>query len=145
VRYEKAAELLKPGGRLAVIDAEHAFPKDTDPFFFEIQDVYNEISEDPAWHDAWPPPLPEDVEDMRDEFEGSGMFEDFRSRRYVWEVMYSADAYIDLLNTFSDHIASTPQQREYLYRNVRERIEARPDKQVRRHWLAILNVARKLG
>jgi hypothetical protein len=57
--------------------------------------------------------------------------------------MYTADEYVDLLNTFSNHIAMEPEKREFLYRNVRERIGARADPRVRRHWLAILNVARK--
>jgi SAM-dependent methyltransferase len=143
VRYRKAAELLSPGGWLAVLDAEHAFPKDFDPFFVEMRKVYDEISKDGPSHDVWPPPLPEEVEDMREEIEGSGLFADFQSRRYVWEVMYTAEEYIDLLNTFSDHIASEPWQREHLYGKVRELIGARPDPRVRRHWLAILNVARK--
>jgi SAM-dependent methyltransferase len=145
VRFVKATAVLKEGGVLAVLDAEHAFPKDTDPFFHEIQQVYDEISQDGPAHDVWPPPPPEDVEDMRDDFEASGLFGEFQSRRYVWDVMYTADEYIDLLNTFSDHIASTPEQRDYLYRNVRELIAARPDPRVRRHWLAILNVARRLS
>ena len=142
VRYRKAADLLHPGGFLAIIDVEHAFPKDTDPFFFEIQDVYEAIGEDKPWHDVWPPPLPEDVPDMREEIEASGLFDDVQSRRYVWELIYTADEYIDLLNTFSNHIAMEPDRREFLYWNVRERIGGRADPRVRRHWLAILNVAR---
>jgi SAM-dependent methyltransferase len=145
VRYRKAWEVLKPGGWLATLDAEHAFPRDTDPFFFEIQKVYDEISQDKPWHDGWPPPLPEEVGDMREEIEGSGLFGEFQSRRYVWDVMYTADEYIDLLNSFSDHIASEPEQREYLYEKVRELIGARDDPRVRRHWLAILNVARRMA
>jgi SAM-dependent methyltransferase len=143
VRYRKAAEVLAPEGSLAIIGGGHAFPKDADRFFFEIQDVYRAIGE--AYPDEeWPPPLPEDVPDMREEIEGSGLFGDFQSRRYVWELMYTADEYIDLMNTFSGHIAMEPEKRDYLYRNVRERIEGRADPRVRRHWLAILNVARKV-
>ena len=143
LRYQKAADVLKPGGSLAIIDAEHAFPKDADSFFFEIQDVYRAIGEDHP-DEEWPPPLPDDVPDMREEIEASGLFGDMRSRRYVWELMYTADQYIDLLNTFSNHIAMEPEKREFLYRNVRERIGARTDPRVRRHWLAILNLARKV-
>jgi SAM-dependent methyltransferase len=144
VRFVKVAAVLKEGGVLAVLDAEHAFPNDFDPFFNEIQKVYDEISQDGPSHDVWPPPPPEDVEDMREDFESGGRFGDFQSRRYVWDVMYTAEAYIDLLNTFSDHIASTPEQREYLYGKVRELIVGRSDPRVRRHWLAILNLARRL-
>jgi SAM-dependent methyltransferase len=140
VRYRKAANLLKPGGHLAVSEASHAFPSDADPFFREIQPVYEAIGEDKITE--WPPP--EDVPNLREEIEASRLFTDFQSRRYVWDLMYNAEEYIDLLNTFSGHIAMEPDKREHLYRNVRERINARPDPRVRRHWLAILNVTRKL-
>src|SRR5439155_26518882 len=92
----------------------------------------------------WPPSVPEDVPDMRGEMGGTGLLTNFDSRRYVWERRYTADEYIALLTTFSGHIALEPDKREYLYRNVRERINARADPLVRRHWLAILNAARKL-
>ncbi len=143
VRYPKAAGLLKQGGSLAIIGGGHAFPQDADRFFFEIQDVYRELGMEPAG-EQWPPPLPQDVPDMREEIEATGLFGDFESRRYVWEKLYTAEEYIALLNTFSGHIALEPDKRDYLYRHVRERINARADPVVRRHWLAILNFARKL-
>ena len=141
-RYRKAAEALKVGGPLAIISGGHAFPKDADPFFFEIQDVYRDLGMQPAG-EVWPPPLPDEIPDMRSDIEASGLFDDVQVRRYVWELMYTAGEYIDLLNSFSGHIALDPERREFLYRNIRERIEAKPAARVRRHWLAILNVARK--
>jgi SAM-dependent methyltransferase len=144
VGYRRTADVLKPGGALAIIGGGHAFPKDADRFFFEIQDVYRALGMAPAG-EVWPPPLPEDVPDLWEEIEASGFFGDVQVRRYVWERMYTAEEYIDLLNTFSGHIALEPEKREVLYRSVRERIEARADARVRRHWLAILNVARKIG
>ena len=143
VRYRKAADLLKPDGSLAIIGGGHAFPTDADRFFFDIQDAYRAIGEEYP-DEEWPPPLPEDVPDFGEEIEASGLFGDVQARRYVWELMYTADEYIDLLNTFSGHIAMEPEKREFLYRNVRELINTRADPRVRRHWLAILNVARKL-
>ncbi len=143
VRFAKAAALLKPGRALAIMGGGHAFPQDADRFFYEIQDAYRELGMEPKG-EQWPPPLPQDVPDMREEFEATGLFADFQSRRYVWEKPYTAEEYIDLLNTFSGHIVMDPDKREYLYRNVRERIAARPDPRIRRHWLAILNIARRL-
>jgi SAM-dependent methyltransferase len=143
VRHRKAADVLEPGGKLTIFGCGHAFPKDADRFFFEIQDVYNEIGENIPG-ELWPPPLPEDLLDYSEGIEASGLFGDIQTRRYVWELMYTAEEYIDLMNTFSGHIAMEPDKREYLFRNVRERINARPDPRIRRHWVAILNVARKL-
>jgi SAM-dependent methyltransferase len=144
VRYRKASEALKVDGSLVIIGGGHAFPKDADPFFFEIQDVYRALGMEPAG-EVWPPPLPEDLPDMRDEIEASGLFADVRAKRYVWERTYTADEYLDLLSSFSGHIALDPERREFLFRNIRERIEARPVARVRRHWVAILNVARNKG
>jgi SAM-dependent methyltransferase len=139
VRYQKAARVLKPGASLAIVSGGHAFPKDADPFFREIQPAYEAISGEKVTE--WP--LPEDVPDLRDEIDATGLFADFQSRRYVWEKLYTADEYIALMNTFSGHIAMDADERDYLHSAVRELINARPDPRIRRHWLAILNLARK--
>jgi SAM-dependent methyltransferase len=142
VKYAKAAALLRPTGHVAVWDAQHAFPADADPFFGEIQEVYNEIGEP---HDGpWPPPLPEDEPNpIAAEFEASGHFDLIETRRYVWGRRYSADEYIALLNTFSGHIAMEPAQRDHLYSEIRRRLAIRPTPHLTRHWLAILTIARR--
>jgi SAM-dependent methyltransferase len=140
-RYRRAHQLLRPGGHLAFWSAMHAFPPDFDPFFTEIQSVYDEIGE--GHEDAWPPAPPDEVPDQVAEIEASSLFEDVKVERYVWENRYSAQEYIDLLDTFSGHISMKPEKRAYLYRQIRERIDARADPHVRRHWYAILHVARR--
>src|SRR4051794_29061190 len=86
VRYAKAHRLLRPSGHLAFWSAMHAFPDGFDPFFSEIQDVYDEIGE--SHEGEWPPPRPDDVADDADEAEASGLFEGVRVRRYVWARQY---------------------------------------------------------
>jgi SAM-dependent methyltransferase len=61
VRYEKAHRVLRPDGHLAFWSAAHAFPAGFDPFFTEIQEVYDEIGE--SHGEEWPPPSPDDVSD----------------------------------------------------------------------------------
>lgn len=141
VRYRKAHRLLRPGGHLAFWSALHAFPPDFDPFFSEIQEVYDAIGE--SHPDEWPPTPPEEIPDEAAEIEASGLFEDVRVRRYVWERSYTAEDYIALLNTFSGHIAMDAAKRVHLYREIRQRIGQRPDRRVRRHWCSILHVARR--
>lgn len=103
VRYRKAHQLLRPNGHLAFWSAQHAFPVDFDPFFAEIQAVYAEIGE--SHPGEWPPPLPEAVPDASAEITASGLFSDVVVRRYAWELEYTAEQYVSLLNTFSGHIA----------------------------------------
>jgi SAM-dependent methyltransferase len=141
VAYRKAHELLRPGGHLAFWSAEHAFPAGFDPFFAEIQEVYDAIGE--SFEGEWPPPAPDEAPDRSAEIEASGLFADVHVRRYVWATPYSAGEYTALLDTFSGHIAMEEWKRERLYGEIRARIAARPAARVQRHWLAILHVARR--
>jgi SAM-dependent methyltransferase len=140
IRYDKAASLLKDGGSLAIFGATHAFPADADPFFFEIQEIYEALDESHPG-EQWPPPRPEDIPDHSQEILSSGRFEDVTVRRYVWHSDYTAEQYIALLDTFSGHIAMEREKRDFLYAEIRKRISRRLDRKVRRHWLAILHVA----
>lgn len=143
MRYRRAHELLRPSRHLAFWSAGHAFPADADPFFAEIQDVYEAIGE--SHEENWPPPPPDEVADEVAEIEATGLFEEIRVRRYVWETVYTADEYIALLNTFSGHITMDASKRQRLYREIRARLDRREEPCVRRHWLAILHVARRTG
>jgi len=142
IRYRKAHQLLRQGGHLAFWSASHAFPPGVDPFFGEIQKVYDAIGE--GHPGEWPPPPPDQIPDDRAEIEASGLFDKVEVQRYVWETLYTADEYIALLNTFSGHIAMEPVEREHLYGEIRQRIGQRPDPRVRRHWYAILHLARRV-
>lgn len=77
------------------------------------------------------------------EIEASGLFTDVRTRRFGWEIRYTAEAYIRLLDTFSGHIAMAQWQRDRLYGEIRRRLAARPDGTLRRHWGIVLHVTRR--
>ena len=99
VRYRRAWQALRPGGHLAIWAQEHVFPEDGDPFFREIQDVYQEIGEGFPPGTKWP--RPGELEDDRAGIEASGLFEVTGVRQYDWEQVYGAEEYIGLLSTFS--------------------------------------------
>lgn len=140
VRYRKAFDLLRPGGHLAFWAAVHVFPDGGDPLFRELQDVYDEIGQGLPPGAVWP--RPGDLPDERVEIEASGLFEVVEIRHYDWEIAYGADSYIELLETFSGHIAMEPWQRDRLFGEIRRRVARRPDGLLRRHWGAVLHVAR---
>jgi SAM-dependent methyltransferase len=141
VKYGKAAALLRPGGHLAFWGAVHVVPDDADPFFREIQDVYDEIGE--GLPDGWVTSTAETLPSFAAEISATGLFTDPVTRRFQWEIRYSATDYIRLLDTFSGHIAMEPWQRDRLYGEIRRRLGLRADGLVRRHWGAVLHVARK--
>jgi len=141
LRFGQAAQLLKPGGILAIVTGGHAFPENFDPFFNEIQECYNAIG---LARVHWPPPPPERAPDERASIEGCGLFEIVAVNHYLWTAEYTAKEYVDLLNTYPDHRALNPPQRESLLSEIERRIDARPFKRVRKHYLTILHVARCL-
>jgi SAM-dependent methyltransferase len=139
VGYELAWRRLRPGGHLAIWEASHVFPAGGDPFFRELQAVYDEIGEGmPAGSGYF---APGEQPDHRAAIEGSGLFTVSSIRHFDWEVSYTAEEYIALLETFSGHIAMADWQRDRLYSEIRQRLTARPDGTVRRHWGAALQLA----
>jgi SAM-dependent methyltransferase len=140
IRYQKAAQLLRPEGHLAFWSARHVVPEGGDRFFQEIQDVYDEIGEG-LCDDVWP--KPGELADSEEEIEASGLFDVVAIRHFDWEVTYDADAYLRLLDTFSGHIAMATWKRHHLYSEIRRRLAARPERRLRRHWGAVLHVARR--
>lgn len=143
LRYALAWRALRPGGHLAFWHAAHVFPDDGDPLFRQIQDVYDEIGEGLPPGAVWP--RPGELADQAAEIQASGLFEVVHIRHFDWERSYDSDSYIELLNTFSDHIAMAGWKRERLYTQIRLRSSRRPDRAIRRQWGAVLHIARRRG
>jgi SAM-dependent methyltransferase len=141
VRYRRASEALRPRGFLALWEAAHVFPEGGDPFFHEIQDVYDEIGEGLPPDARWP--RPGELDERSREIEDSDLFEVVDVRHFDWEMTYDAEGYIDLLNTFSGHIAMRKDQRDRLDGEIRRRLARRADGRLRRHWGAVLQIARR--
>ncbi len=103
VKYRRAWQQLRPGGHLAFWSAEHVVPAGGDPFFAGLQDVYDEIGE------GLPPGAtfrrPAELADASAEIKAAGLFGEVTARLFDWEISYTADEYIRLLDTFSGHIA----------------------------------------
>jgi SAM-dependent methyltransferase len=123
IRYRKAHALLRPGGHLAFWSAQHAFPRGFDPFFSEIQEVYDAIGESYRVKPGRPAsrgPARRVGGDRVD-----GLSTDVTVKRYVWEVTYTAESTSSLLDTFSGHMSMDAAKRVILYDEVRRRIGAR--------------------
>lgn len=139
VRYGRAAEALKPGGTLAFTTGGHAFPPGFDSYFLEIQDCYEAIG---VGRMKFPQPLPDEVPDQRQEIELSGYFEDVRVVRRLWTQEFTADEYVALMRTTSDHRLMEPPQRERLFAEMRRLIDKRPGGRICKHNLTMLHMAR---
>jgi SAM-dependent methyltransferase len=135
---QKVHDLLRPGGTLAVIGTHHVFPPDADPFFRDVQRAYDSIGESV---DDFP-----DVDDIRHDdavaLQATGLF-DVEDHGWLRVIDYDAESYIDVLGTYSGHIAMTDEQRATIFGAVREL--APPGRTIRKHHLFCLHVARRIG
>lgn len=144
VRYAKAASLLRDHGVLAIITAEHVLQPDGDDFFVEVQEDYEAVvPDDPATKAGGPKP-PDAIPDLSGDISASGRFRNIAVRRYLWDVAYTAEEYIGLLNTYSSPRPLSDDTRERLLDRIRRRVEARSGGQVRKTYLAMLNLAERL-
>jgi SAM-dependent methyltransferase len=141
VRYAKAFEALRSGGHLAFWEAVHVFPEGGDPFFIDIQEVYDEIGEARPREKGWP--RLGELEERGGEIDATGQFDVVDVRHFAWEQVYDAESYIELLETFSGHIAMQQWQRDRLYGEIRRRLGQRPTGTARRHWGGVLHIARR--
>ena len=140
VAPRKVHGLLRPGGALAVIGTHHVVPPDADPFFRDIQEAYAAIG-DGIDVDELP-----DVGDIRHDdairLRATGLFE-VEDHAWVRVLEYDAESYIDVLGTYSGHIAMTDDERATIYAGVRRL--APPGRVIRKHHLFCLHLARKIG
>jgi hypothetical protein len=141
VRYAKAASLLRRRGVLGVVATHHVLPPDGDDFFLEVQEDYEAVVPDDPATKSGAPTHPDMTPDLTDEIAESGLFHEASIKRYLWDVAYGADEYIRLLETYSGHRALDDDTRNRLLDRIHRRVQARPDGQVRKTYLAILNVA----
>jgi len=142
VRYRRAFDVLTPGGHLAFWSATHVFPVGGDPLFAEIQEIYRDIGASKPGDDLRP--RPGELPVHSGEILASGLFGDVRVHEFDWELDYTAEQYLDLLNTFSGHLAMPDTARDRLYGEIRRRVAERPTGTVRRGWGAVLHVATRL-
>jgi SAM-dependent methyltransferase len=143
LRYAKPAELLRERGKLAIGWTKHVLLPDGDRFFVDVQEDYEAVvPDDPKTKESvGGPPHPDEVSDRSEEIAQSGLFRNVGAARYLWDVVYTADEYIAVLNTYSVNRAHADDTRERLFSRIRRRIESRPERTVRKTYLALLNVA----
>ena len=139
VRYAHAADVLRAGGHLAVLETKHVAADGGDPFWLEVQDDYVAAG---AALERRPPPRPEEVPDLGEEMAASGRFDLVGVRRHLWSLDYEVDAFLEVLDTHSRQRGLEPDVRADLYARIERRVRARPQPRVRTTYLGTLNVAR---
>jgi hypothetical protein len=139
--YRHAADLLRRGGALAIVTTDDVLPEGGDTFFVEVAAVYRAIGEDDG-RDG--PSKPDEVDrPLLDALTSTGLFEQPNLRTYLSPITYTAQQYVEVLGTYSNHIAMDEPDRAFLFDRVQAMINSRPGKKITKHYLNTLYVARR--
>ncbi len=133
----RAAELLKPGGTMALVwtaDRSHAsaFWQATQP----IYNRYNPVDSTAKLQQRWP------AETYRQVLRTSGQFIDLQEVRKSWARRYSGEEYLKLLWTFSDHRAMPEPNRSRFFAEI-SRVIAQMGGEVTRDYETLALLAKK--
>ncbi len=74
---------------------------------------------------------------------GAERFQKPITRRYPWSVEYTANQYVDLLGTYSDHISLPEAEKRALFTGIADLIDQEYGGKVLKHYEAILTLRRK--
>jgi SAM-dependent methyltransferase len=120
VRYRKAAEALRPGGTLALFWNRVRWRGE--PWRDDLEDLYRRLVPDLYARRPGFPGLTSRPEygDRVGEMRGTGLFRDETERTYPWPATFTADSFIDLLQSQSDHRLLAEDARAELFGAVRE-------------------------
>ncbi|QNP68482.1 methyltransferase domain-containing protein [Streptomyces roseirectus] len=139
-RVARTAAALRPGGLLAVVVTEHV-AGGTTQFFHDSQAHYEH------WDPSTPPgPLLKDASEVAadtGEFGRDPRYEAVSVRRFVQDVTYTADGYLEVLLTYSGHLALDEPSRAGLLAALRELIDTRYGGTVTKRYLHELVTARR--
>jgi len=139
VAHTRCARALKPHGSLALVwnfvdipDKTGTVPSQgsvrlpgTVPalsdarFYNDLRAIYHRIA--PHMHLSLPPELR--IERQRKKIVSSGLFGPVTVMRYPWQDEYTADRYVGLLKTMSDHAILAPKVRRDIFRAIRRLID----------------------
>lgn len=139
IRVSRAAEALRQGGSLAIIETRR-IPLAGDQFFADLWRCSERW--DPTARKARPF-APDEQPESRAEVEGSRLFDRVYSRKYEWQQTYSTAEYLDLMMTFSNVLTLEPAQQSGLLGCIGGLIDCELSGAINENNLNQLLVARK--
>lgn len=141
IAYPKVRLALKSTGTIALFWQKHVRSEADQGFFEAVQDVYWREAPELAKED-YTLPWSQQIDDAeKAEMEETGLFKDVTVRRYTWEVAYNAERYINLLQTYSDHIALDEETRTRLFQGIADLINTTFNGHITKGYAAILYLA----
>lgn len=143
IRYQKTAQALRPGGAIALFWNTHVQTSISTDFFQAVQEVYLRFAPDLAAEFKGLPHPDNAPTPVKNEIEHSDLYTHVHVRKYKWDEIYNKEAYINLLNTHSDHRALEGAARAQLFQEVGELIDTQFAGHITREYLTMLYLAKR--
>lgn len=143
-RFDKVHCLLQARGTLALCWHLPVVTNISRAFVDAVQFVYQELAPELSRR-YQPPPHPEDVtSEFAELIPASGLFDQLAIHKHYTATKYRAAAYIELLDTFSDHRFLEPAKRRQLFVAIEDLIHSEFSGEILRETVALLYLARSL-
>jgi SAM-dependent methyltransferase len=137
-RFDRTADLLAPGGSLAVVETHH-IAGGTERFFADVQSCYRRFDRVRSADDVL---RPADQVPHGTDFD-TGRYQAPVFRRHEWTAQYRTADYLDLIGTYSGTLDLPPLTAAGLLRCIGQLIDGRYDGRVAKRYLAELRLARR--
>ncbi len=141
-RFDRVHRLLKAGGALALCWHRPVVTDTSRAFVDASQRVYRAVAPELTRRCRKPPSPDAAATEYARLIPASGLFDQLAIRKHYQASKYSAAAYIELLDTFSDHRALAPDKRRQLFEAIENLIQATFSGEVIRETVALLYMAR---
>jgi SAM-dependent methyltransferase len=142
-QLNRPAELLKPGGLVAIVEVIQVDSPNDRGFFAAAQPIYARYGEG---HTGPPSPRREDVDpSMRVPLRDDDRFTEVRTRCYDWDQTYTAAQYRQLMLSYSPTQRMEPAARQGLLDDMEAFVEGQFDDRVTRPLVVALTTATRIA
>ncbi|MBP5975775.1 class I SAM-dependent methyltransferase [Brasilonema sp. CT11] len=142
IGYHKTAQALRVGGTIALFWNVHVHSDTSQDFFEALQSVYLYFAPS-LTKDDYKLAHENDVPDKTGEIEQTGLFDKVTVYKYRWDAGYDTASYIDLLNTYSNHIDLGSSKRERLFDEIAKLINTKFNGHITMRYLTTLYIAHR--
>jgi SAM-dependent methyltransferase len=140
IKYSKTHTILKDGGHIAIIHTNHISDENGDNFFIASQPIYDHYD---FTDKGQAPELPMKGDLKAYEID-KRLFKLVHFQLFPVVITYSANEFVKLLNTFSNHLAADRDVQSGFYNEIENLINNSFQGKIDRHFAMSLTVAEKI-
>ncbi len=143
IAYKKTDLALTSKGAIALFWNEHVYSDASNGFFEEVQELYQSLAPQLVKDDE-PPLREQEVPNKTGEIEQTGLFGEVTYRSYRWDATYNTANYLNLLNTYSNHLNLDIIKKARFFDALAQLINTKFNGEITKGYLTTLYVAHRL-